>query len=102
MEFEKKDYRNAAIKYEIEVMSNANAYLNLGKSYFALQEFEQAIEALENYKKEGTDVDLDYVNNFVPNRDYIKDSSVKKLYGSDQFVPQSKKPIRIQRLLRRR
>ena len=43
--FEKKDYRNAAIRYEIEVMTNADAYENLAKSYFALKDFDQAAEA---------------------------------------------------------
>lgn len=31
---------------------------------------------------------------FNPNRDFVKDPSVKKLYGSDVFIPQSKKPYK--------
>ncbi|MFC2086202.1 OmpA family protein [Bacteroidota bacterium] len=91
--FEKKDYRNAAIRYEIEVLLNANAYLNLGKAYFALHEFDLAIEALEKYKKEGTDVDLDYVNNFIEllvrDDDYVEIRNMGGHINSNQddYIP---------------
>ncbi len=48
---EKDDYRNAIRAYQIEVRNNPSAYFNMAKAYFALQEFDNAIQALENYKK---------------------------------------------------
>ena len=63
--FNKKDYHNAAIRYEIEVATNPEGYLNLGKSYFALKEFDKAIEAYKNYKNKFSGADKVYLNKLI-------------------------------------
>ena len=63
--FKKGDYHNAAIRYEIEVANNPGGYLNLGKSYFALKEFDKAIMAYKNYKDKYASADKDYINKLI-------------------------------------
>ncbi|MCF8370838.1 MAG: OmpA family protein [Bacteroidales bacterium] len=63
--FNKKDYHNAAIRYEIEVASNPAGYLNLGKSYFALKEYDKAVDAYKNYKEKFVSADKDYINKLI-------------------------------------
>lgn len=63
--FESKDYANAVRYYEKEVSVKPQAYLNLGKSFFALKEFEKAAEALRNYKEKYPQSDKAYVDQFV-------------------------------------
>lgn len=63
--FENKDYYNATRYYEIEVKKDPSKYLNLGKSYFALKQFDKAIKAIENYKKEYSGADISYANQFI-------------------------------------
>ncbi|NOZ46556.1 MAG: OmpA family protein [Chlorobi bacterium] len=91
--FEKKDYRNAALKYEMEVITNPNAYLNLGKCYFEMQEFDLALEAMQSYKKNGTSIDEDYVNNFIKllkrDDDYVEVTNMGPGVNSDksEYIP---------------
>lgn len=55
--FNKKDYHNAITRYEVEVVTTPEKYFNLAKSHFALQEFDEAILALKNYKSKYTSAD---------------------------------------------
>ena len=48
--FKDKDYARAQFAYEREVAASPALYLKLAKSYFALQKFDEAINALELYK----------------------------------------------------
>jgi len=48
--FNKKEYASAIARYEQEVKTKPEKFLNLAKSYFAIKEFDKAIDALENYK----------------------------------------------------
>jgi len=47
--FENKEYRAAILAYEKEVEKTPEKYLNLAKSHIAVQQFEEASEALKNY-----------------------------------------------------
>lgn len=49
--FKDKDYARAQFAYEREVQTNPALYFNLAKSYFALQKFDEAIQALQLYKE---------------------------------------------------
>lgn len=49
--FKNKDYARAQFAYEREVQSNPALYFNLAKTYFALQKFDEAVEALKLYKE---------------------------------------------------
>lgn len=48
--FTAKDYRSAVIAYEKEVKTTPEKYFKLAQSHFALLDFDNAIECLENYK----------------------------------------------------
>lgn len=48
--FTKKDYRTAIARYEQEVKTKPEKYFKMGQAYFAIKEFDKAIEAIENYK----------------------------------------------------
>ncbi|HEY8401912.1 MAG TPA: hypothetical protein VIK89_11655, partial [Cytophagaceae bacterium] len=63
--FESKDYLNASKAYEREVAYKPSSYLNLAKSYFAMQEFDKAIEALKNYRDKYPSADKEYANKFI-------------------------------------
>lgn len=63
--FNDKDYQRAVFAYEREAPGNPALYLKLGKSYFALQNFEKAIESLELYKTKYTSADKEYVDKFI-------------------------------------
>jgi tetratricopeptide (TPR) repeat protein len=49
--FKDKDYSRAQFAYEREVQTNPALYFNLAKCYFALQKFDEAINALHLYKE---------------------------------------------------
>lgn len=49
--FKDKDYARAQFAYEREVQTNPALYFNLAKTYFALQKFDEAIQALQLYKQ---------------------------------------------------
>lgn len=55
--FKDKDYARAQFAYEREVQTNPALYLNLAKSYFALQKFDEAIQALKLYKEKYSGAD---------------------------------------------
>ncbi|MCC6722193.1 MAG: OmpA family protein [Bacteroidia bacterium] len=63
--FNDKDYQRAIFAYEREAPTNASLYLNLAKSYFAMQNFEKAILSLELYKEKYTSADKTYADNFI-------------------------------------
>lgn len=63
--FKDKDYYNASRYYEIEVKKNPEKYLNLFKSYFALNQFDKAIKALESYKSEYSSADISMANQLI-------------------------------------
>ncbi|MBN2519979.1 MAG: OmpA family protein [Bacteroidales bacterium] len=86
--FEKNDFHNAALRYEKEVKTNPEKYLNLAKSYFALKEFEKAIEALETYKEKYSGADKEYVNKFLEllkrDDDYVEVINVGGVINTDK------------------
>src|SRR5688572_1502393 len=63
--FKDKDYQRAAFAYEREAPSNASLYLNLAKSYFALQEFEKAIIAMKLYKEKDPKADKTFADKYI-------------------------------------
>ena len=63
--FKDKDYARAQLAYEREVQSNPVLYLNLAKTYFALQKFEEAIAALKLYKEKYTNADKAYADMLI-------------------------------------
>lgn len=63
--FKDKDYARAQLAYEREVQSNPVLYLNLAKTYFALQKFEEAIAALKLYKEKYTNADKAYADTLI-------------------------------------
>lgn len=60
--FKDKDYARAQFAYEREVQANPALYLNLAKTYFALQKFEEAVNALKLYKEKYTGADKAYAD----------------------------------------
>ncbi len=60
--FKNKDYARAQFAYEREVISNPALYLNLAKCYFALQKFDEAIGALNQYKAKYATADKAYAD----------------------------------------
>lgn len=48
--FAKKDYRMAIARYEQEVKLKPEKYFKMGQAFFAIKEFDKAIEAIERYK----------------------------------------------------
>ncbi|NUM32213.1 MAG: OmpA family protein [Bacteroidetes bacterium] len=63
--FKDKDYQRASFAFEREAPANPSLYLNLAKSYFALQNFEKAIESLELYKTKYSSADKDYTDKLI-------------------------------------
>jgi outer membrane protein OmpA-like peptidoglycan-associated protein len=63
--FKDKDYARTQLAYEREVQSNPVLYLNLAKTYFALQKFEEAIAALKLYKEKYTNADKAYADMLI-------------------------------------
>ncbi|MBP9187051.1 MAG: OmpA family protein [Bacteroidia bacterium] len=63
--FTDKDYARAQFAYEREVTSNPALYLKLAKSYFALQKFDEAINALELYKTKYSGADVAEANKWI-------------------------------------
>ena len=63
--FKDKDYQRAAFAYEREVKTNPTLYLNLAKTYFALQEFEKAVESLNLYKEKDAKADKVYADKLI-------------------------------------
>lgn len=63
--FTEKDYQRASLAYEREAPASPSLYLNLAKSYFALQEFEKAIDALHLYKEKYASADKSYADKLI-------------------------------------
>jgi outer membrane protein OmpA-like peptidoglycan-associated protein len=63
--FKDKDYQRAVFAYEREVINNPALYLNLAKSYFALQNFEKAIDAITLYKAKYSGADKTYADQLL-------------------------------------
>jgi outer membrane protein OmpA-like peptidoglycan-associated protein len=59
--FKDKDYARAALAYEREAPASPVLYLNLAKTYFALQEFDKALDALDLYVEKYPTADQKYV-----------------------------------------
>jgi len=62
--FKDKDYQRAVFAYEREALTTPSMYLNLAKSYFALQNFEKAVEAINLYKTKYSGADITYADQF--------------------------------------
>lgn len=84
--FNKKDYHNAAVRYEVESLSNPAVYLNLGNSYFAMKEYDKALEAFKNYKKKYSGADLNKINQLIEllerDDDYVEVTNVGSVINS--------------------
>lgn len=63
--FQDKDYQRAVFAYEREAISKPSLYLNLAKSYFALQEFEKAIDAMKMYKEKDPLADKTVADKYI-------------------------------------
>lgn len=63
--FKSKDYQNAIRYYEKEVTNTPASYLNLAKSYFAIKEFDKAVEALKLYKEKYAQADKAYADQLI-------------------------------------
>lgn len=63
--FNDKDYQRAVFAYEREAQTNPSYYLNLSKSYFALQNFEKAIASMELYREKYSSADKNYAEKFI-------------------------------------
>ena len=63
--FKDKDYQRAVFAYEREVLNNPSFYLNLAKSYFALQNFEKAADAISLYKSKFPNADNTYADQLL-------------------------------------
>lgn len=63
--FKDKDYARAQFAYEREVIANPALYFNLAKSYFAMQKFDEAIEALKQYKLKYNKADIAEVDKWI-------------------------------------
>lgn len=63
--FGEQDYYNATRYYEVEVKTAPSKYLNLAKSYFALKQFDKAVDALDSYKSEYSGADLTLANKWL-------------------------------------
>jgi outer membrane protein OmpA-like peptidoglycan-associated protein len=55
--YEDKDYNRAVFAYQREVASEPSKYLNLAKSYFAIHNFEKAIDAMKAYREQASESD---------------------------------------------
>lgn len=80
--YEKQDYFNAAIEFTKEAQSNPTLYLKLAKSYFALQKFDEAKEAIQNYKSKASGADTKYADEFLAMLDRMDDAVVVSNLGS--------------------
>jgi OOP family OmpA-OmpF porin len=63
--FKDKDYQRAAFAFEREAPTNPSLYLNLAKSYFALQEFDKAVLAMQLYKEKDPKADKVYADKYI-------------------------------------
>jgi outer membrane protein OmpA-like peptidoglycan-associated protein len=63
--FNRKEYHIAIQFYENEVKTNSQRYFNLAKSYFAIQEFEKAAEAMKNYRDKFSGADRAYCDKWI-------------------------------------
>ena len=63
--FNEKQYRTAIAAYNLEVITSPEKYLNLAKSYFAVKDFPNAIDAMKQYKEKYPKADIAYANWFI-------------------------------------
>ncbi|MBI1183914.1 OmpA family protein [bacterium] len=63
--FDNKDYRAAVLAYEREVDKEPEKYLKLAKCHIALQQFDQAAEALQHYIDGSNGADKEYARNLL-------------------------------------
>ncbi|KAA3609781.1 MAG: hypothetical protein D8M58_08955 [Calditrichaeota bacterium] len=63
--FDKGNYSSAISAYQRTVDSNPAGYLNLAKSHIALKQFDEAIDALQNYKAKYSSADKTYADKMI-------------------------------------
>ncbi len=91
--FKEKDYQRASLSYEREAPGNASLYLNLAKSYFAMQEFDKAIAALNTYKEKYASADKVYVNKLLAllerqdEKVKVENMGGKVNSANDEYIP---------------
>ncbi len=91
--FNKKDYHNAITRYETEVHTSPDKYLNLAKAHFALKEFDESILALKAYKSKYATADAALANRWLEllerNDDYVEVKNVGAYINSgvDDYFP---------------
>jgi outer membrane protein OmpA-like peptidoglycan-associated protein len=91
--FKAKDYARAQFAYEREVQTNPSLYLNLAKSYFAQQKFDEAIQALKLYKAKYDKADIAEADKWISllerNDELVKVENLGATINTfeDDFVP---------------
>lgn len=91
--FKNKDYSRAVFAYQREVASQPAKYLNLGKSYFALQEFDKAIEAFKSYQNNASETDKKMASQWISmlerNDEVVKVENIGGMVNDDKenFLP---------------
>ena len=63
--FKEKNYDRAAASYEHEAPANPSLYMNMCKSYFAIQDFEKAQEALQLYMEKDPKAEKEYAEKLM-------------------------------------
>src|SRR5688572_3858579 len=91
--FEKDDYQNAIRAYRSEVKGNPSLYFNMARAYFALQDFDAAILALESWKSKDPKCDHTKADKWLTllRRDdqpvKIENMGITINTADDQYIP---------------